>query len=1053
VNSITISSSSLSFESAGKNTVTNFLNNTNGSVFVDGNAGEGGTTLNIGGTLTNGSSITNATLTIGNTTLSASDKVTAASLSNGSRSTINVTGSTTAQALLDVTGAAGFGAAGVLTGFVFLGTAGANDKSAIEFGSGQITSLANSAQLHLFGNQAFIEDSTTLGKNSALSGLASIGTSATFELGGHVAVSTTGALANNRGTINLDQNFGDGGSTLTVAGALTNSGTINLGTSSLSSKDSITASSFVNTGTINLTGSASNQALLNITGAAGFGAAGTLTGTVNLVGDSAIEFGSGQIARIAAQSFLTLSGNSAFIEVGTSNSDSALKGLANVAGSLEIDSNVSLTTTGALLDTGTINLVTAGGSGGLTLSLGGALSIGGSLSLGNTALSSSSKVITTALNLAGAFPSITLVGAGSNQALINVTGGTAGFGVGGVLTGTVSLTGNTAIEFKSGTISTIAGSLTLNGINSGINGNNALIEDSTALGSNSALNIASVSGTSALLSILNGESVSVIKTTGNPTGSVNNSGTIAVDSSGGHGSSKLNIAGRLTNLGTFVVGNASLTSGVQATVGSLANVGSITVAGATAASNQALIDVTGVAGFGTTGIVSGSVSLSGDSAIEFASGQITSVGLGATLHLNGSKAFIEDGTSNSNSALQGLSNVVGTFSLDNFGSVSTTGALINDGLLELDVDGSSGSSTLSVKTGLTNNGTLVMGNFSLSGSDKMTVATLSSTGTIKLNGAGSSQALLDVTTGKAGFGTAGTLTGSVTLTQDSAIEFASGQINTIGAGSQLTLNGNNAFIEDLLSNSNSALTGLATVAGSFNLDNGASVSTTGAVVDSGLLSLDFNVSGAGGSTLTIAGGLTDTGTLDIGSSGLASSDSVTVKTFTNSGTVNLTGNSFASTDVASLNVSGTTTNNGSIVITTDTETLAGAVSGAGSFSLTNSFGSFPTILQFGSSVSAGQTINEIGTDELILKQADKFAATISGFGINSGSTFSDTIDAANFLFSGTTLGFKENSANTGGTLTLTNGSLVAHILMTGSYSNSSFSLGHDSGNGTLVTFV
>ena len=68
--------------------------------------------------------------------------------------------------------------------------------SAIEFASGQITSLAASAQLHLNGNDAFIEDSTALGSNSALTGLASIGAGATFDLENNAAVSTTGALAN-----------------------------------------------------------------------------------------------------------------------------------------------------------------------------------------------------------------------------------------------------------------------------------------------------------------------------------------------------------------------------------------------------------------------------------------------------------------------------------------------------------------------------------------------------------------------------------------------------------------------------------------------------------------------------------------------------------------------------------------------------------------------------------------------------------------------------------------------------------------------------------------
>ena len=44
---------------------------------------------------------------------------------------------------------------------------------------------------------------------------------------------------------------------------------------------------------------------------------------------------------------------------------------------------------------------------------------------------------------------------------------------------------------------------------------------------------------------------------------------------------------------------------------------------------------------------------------------------------------------------------------------------------------------------------------------------------------------------------------------------------------------------------------------------------------------------------------------------------------------------------------------------------------------------------------------------------------------------------------------------TGGTLTLTDTSLglTANILMTGVYSNKSFSLAHDSGTGTLVKFV
>jgi hypothetical protein len=66
--------------------------------------------------------------------------------------------------------------------------------SAIEFVTGEITSLAAGAHLGLHGNDAFIEDSTALGSNSALSGLASIGRGARFKLHSGAAVSTTDTL-------------------------------------------------------------------------------------------------------------------------------------------------------------------------------------------------------------------------------------------------------------------------------------------------------------------------------------------------------------------------------------------------------------------------------------------------------------------------------------------------------------------------------------------------------------------------------------------------------------------------------------------------------------------------------------------------------------------------------------------------------------------------------------------------------------------------------------------------------------------------------------------
>jgi len=337
---------------------------------------------------------------------------------------------------------------------------------------------------------------------------------------------------------------------------------------------------------------------------------------------------------------------------------------------------------------------------------------------------------------------------------------------------------------------------------------------------------------------------------------------------------------------------------------------------------------------------------------------------------------------------------------------------------------------------LTNSAYLAIGNGALSAPDKVTAASLDNTGSIYLTGAGANQALLDVTAGAAGFGTAGAVTGAVSLSGDSAIEFASGRITSVGHGGVLQLDGNDAFIEDSTTlRANSALQ-LSNIVGAFTLDNGASVSTPGALTNSGLLSLD-TFWPDGGSTLSIAGALTNTGTLNIGNHFLTSSDSVTANSFVNSGTADLNGNG------AALNVSGATTNNGAISIAFDTEELAGAVSGAGSFSISRAN------LRFDSSVSSGQTIIEHGADALTLEQAQFFAATIRGFGTR------DPIDATNFVETGTTYNFVENSASSGGTLTLTDTSLslTANILMTGDYSNSSFTLGHDSGTGTLVKFV
>ena len=75
----------------------------------------------------------------------------------------------------------------------------------------------------------------------------------------------------------------------------------------------------------------------------------------------------------------------------------------------------------------------------------------------------------------------------------------------------------------------------------------------------------------------------------------------------------------------------------------------------------------------------------------------------------------------------------------------------------------------------------------------------------------------------------------------------------------MNLNGNNAFIEDSTAlGSNSALTGLANVAGALVADDGASVSTTGALDQQRMASISTPIR-LGRFDPSVAGALTNSG--------------------------------------------------------------------------------------------------------------------------------------------------------------------------------------------------
>ena len=444
----------------------------NNDLLVDPNDYNGGSSLTVDGTLTN-----SGTLQIGNSYLTSPTTVTVDGLDNDNTASIYLYGGSDVQAALKIGGAAGFGTSGILSGDVSL-----QGDTLIEFVSGgEITGIASDAQLSLSGTQAFIADSSDTSSNSALTGLSS--NAGTLFLLDGAAIATTGTLTNS-GALYVDTNDYAGGSSLTVDSTLTNSDTLQIGNSYLTSPTMVTVAGLDNTGSIYLYGGSDEQAALKIGGAAGFGTSGILSGDVSLQGDTLIEFVSGgEITGIASDAQLSLSGTQAFIADSSDTSgNSALTGLLSNAGALNLEDGAAIATTGTLTNSGALYVDTndyAGGSSLMVDSVDSTLTNSGTLQIGNSYLTSPTMVTVAGLDNTG---SIYLYGGSDEQAALKI-GGAAGFGTSGILSGDVSLQGDTLIEFVSGgEITGIASDAQLS-----LSGTQAFIADSSDTSSNSAL--------------------------------------------------------------------------------------------------------------------------------------------------------------------------------------------------------------------------------------------------------------------------------------------------------------------------------------------------------------------------------------------------------------------------------------------------------------------------------------------------------------------------------------------------------------------------------------
>ncbi|MBR0745759.1 hypothetical protein JQ582_17665 [Bradyrhizobium japonicum] len=102
-------------------------------------------------------------------------------------------------------------------------------------------------------------------------------------------------------------------------------------------------------------------------------------------------------------------------------------------------------------------------------------------------------------------------------------------------------------------------------------------------------------------------------------------------------------------------------------------------------------------------------------------------------------------------------------------------------------------------------------------------------------------------------------------------------------------------------------------------------------------------------------------------------------------------------------------------------------------------------------VHAGGTIDDVifagPNASLVLAQASAFTGMISGWQDH------DSLDLGDILFSDglTSMAYAQNNDNTGGTLTVSDGTHVATLHLLGQYSAADFALSSDGHGGTLIT--
>jgi len=157
-------------------------------------------------------------------------------------------------------------------------------------------------------------------------------------------------------------------------------------------------------------------------------------------------------------------------------------------------------------------------------------------------------------------------------------------------------------------------------------------------------------------------------------------------------------------------------------------------------------------------------------------------------------------------------------------------------------------------------------------------------------------------------------------------------------------------------------------------------------------------------------------------------------TIANAGTLEATGSGWLVINSA-LDNSGTLWANGGNI------SVHGNVTGSGSAHISGS-----SALELDGAANVAVSFDQGGAGSLTLGDADHFSGSIAGFGGNNALHLTDI--TAN---GGTTIAYAAVASGSGGVLTLSDGSNVAHLTLQGSYGHAGFHASADQAGGMLVT--